>query len=81
MNILKQLTARYLVVAHFDGKTAKHYAKDWRDALEWMECYPPDTAMEVYERFLGITAAYAIAERWMTPIQTDRMPDGIWIEA
>lgn len=64
MQILKKLTARYLVVAHFDGKQAKHYARDWSDALEWMKRYPVDTAMEVYERFFGFTAAYTVAERF-----------------
>jgi hypothetical protein len=63
MQILKRLFARYVVIAHFDGKTAKHYAWDWNEALEWTRCYSFRDTVEVYERIGWMRAVMPVAAR------------------
>lgn len=65
--ILKRIAqcifARYVVEASFDGKTAKHYARNYAEALAWARCYPADDKVEVYELVSGMQAVAPFAAR------------------
>jgi hypothetical protein len=63
MQILTRLFARFVVIAQFDGKTAKHYARNWKEAMDWMRCYPATDNVEVYERVGGRQAVVPVAAR------------------
>lgn len=36
---------RYCVIVEWEGKLIRHWARDERDAREWMACYPDALAM------------------------------------
>ncbi|OZI26686.1 hypothetical protein CAL26_05025 [Bordetella genomosp. 9] len=76
MQILKRLTARFVVV----GPTDKRYAYTERGVLEQMRACP-DPSVEVFELIGGYPAVIPIAGRSMPPNPWDRVPDFEWIEA
>jgi hypothetical protein len=76
MQILKQLTARYLVV----GPTDRRYAYTRQGMLKQMSACK-DASVEVFELIGGYPAVIPIAGRCMPPNPWDQVPDYAWIEA
>lgn len=76
MQILKQLTARYLVV----GPTDRRYAYTERGYLAQMRACP-DPSVQVFELIGGYPAVIPIAGRCMPPNPLDQVPDYAWLEA
>ncbi len=68
-NLMNKLRATYVVDALYQAdsgqlKRARHYARDWADALEWAACYPASDAIVIREAFLGAAAVESVATRY-----------------
>jgi hypothetical protein len=74
MPLIKQLTARYVVV----GPTSKRYAYTERGYLKQMSA-SPDPSVEVYELIAGYPAVIPIAGRCMPPNPWEHAPDFEWL--
>lgn len=64
-NVFSKLTSRYVVYAKYSNQkpTAKHYAKTWGEAMEWVACYSHTDVCTVYERSFGFEANIPVAQR------------------
>lgn len=45
--IVKSVCAQYVIVIQWEDKSMLHYAWDWNEAKEWLECYKVGVLIEV----------------------------------